>query len=225
MNNLEYNTSRNDVKLKEYGRNVEKLARFIKTIEDKDERTKKAHVLVDLMKQITPLRENNETDQKFWDDLYIMADFELEIDSPFPPPPKDILVKKPERMKYNSNRITFKHYGKNIELLVKQAIDKEDKEEREEAIIYIGKLMKSFYTSWNKEVIDDAVILENIKSISGGELDIDLEKVKEDNLFEKLYKNRRRSGTQRPSGGGSGGGRSGGGPHRGGKSNNRRRRQ
>ena len=225
MNNLEYNTSRNDVKLKEYGRNVEKLARFIKTIEDKDERTKKAHVLVDLMKQITPLRENNETDQKFWDDLYIMADFELEIDSPFPPPPKDILVKKPERMKYNSNRITFKHYGRNIELLVKQAIEKEDKEEREEAIIYIGKLMKSFYTSWNKEVIDDAVILENIKTISGGELDIDLEKVKEDNLFEKLYKNRRRSGTQRPSGGGSGGGRSGGGPHRGGKSNNRRRRQ
>jgi hypothetical protein len=217
MDNLEYNTSRSDLKLREYGRNVEKLVGYIKTIEDKEERTKKAHVLVDLMKQITPLRDNNETDQKFWDDLHIMSDFDLDIDSPFAPPPQDILEKKPDRMSYNTNRITYKHYGKNMELLIKEAIGKEDKEEREEAIIYIGKLMKSFYTSWNKEVIDDAVILENIKTISGGELDINLDKVKEDNLFEKLYKSRRRSsgGSPRASGKSSGG-------HRG-KSNRRRR--
>lgn len=218
MDNLEYNTSRSDLKLREYGRNVEKLVGYIKTIEDKEERTKKAHVLVDLMKQITPLRDNNETDQKFWDDLHIMSNFDLDIDSPFAPPPQDILDKKPERMSYNSNRITYKHYGKNMELLIKEAIGKEDKEEREEAIIYIGKLMKSFYTSWNKEVIDDSVILENIKTISGGELDMNLDKVKEDNLFEKLYKSRRRSGggSSRTSGKSSGG-------HRGGKSNRRRR--
>ena len=73
-------------------------------------------------------------------------------------------------------------------MLILEAVKKEDPREREDAIIYIGKLMKSFYSSWNKEIIDDAVILENIKSISGGELNIDLEKVREDNLFEKLYK-------------------------------------
>lgn len=203
MENLEYNTQRNDLKLREYGRNVEKLARYLKSIEDKEERTRKAHVLVDLMKQITPLRENNETDQKFWDDLYIMADFHLEIDSPFPAPPQDILEKKPQPLEYKTSSITYRHYGKNIEILVKQATQKEDPEEREEAIIYIGKLMKSFYTSWNKEVIDDAVILENIKRISGGELDINLDKVKDENLFEKLYKSRRRP-TQKSGGRSSG---------------------
>lgn len=216
MENLEYNTQRGDLKLKEYGRNVEKLARYLKSIEDKEERTRKAHVLVDLMKQITPLRENNETDQKFWDDLFIMANFDLDIESPFPPPPQDILEKKPQRLTYKTNAITYRHYGKNIQILVKQAIAKEDPAEREEAIIYIGKLMKSFYTSWNKEVIDDAVILDNIKTISGGELDIDLDKVKDENLFEKLYKNRRKPTHHK-----GGGGRSGG--HKGGKSNRRRR--
>ena len=214
MENLEYNTERDDLRLREYGRNVEKLAKYLKSIDDKEERTRKSYVLVDLMKQITPLKENNETDQKFWDDLFIMANFDLDIDSPFPPPPQDILEKKPQPLSYNTHRITFRHYGKNIEKLVKQAMDKEDPEEKEEAIIYIGKLMKSFYTSWNKEVIDDGVILENIKTISGGELNIDIDKVKDENLFEKLYKSRRRS-THRKSGGRSGGPK--------GKSNRRRR--
>ncbi|MGK7390566.1 MAG: DUF4290 domain-containing protein [Candidatus Cyclobacteriaceae bacterium M2_1C_046] len=216
MENLEYNTQRGDLQLKEYGRNVQKLAKYLKSIDDKEERTRKAHVLVDLMKQITPLRENNETDQKFWDDLFIMANFDLDIDSPFPPPPQDILEKKPQRLGYKTNSIKFRHYGKNIEKLVRQATEKEDPEEREEAIIYIGKLMKSFYTSWNKEVIDDAVILENIKQISGGELDINLDKVKDENLFEKLYKSRRKPTHQKS------GGRSGGGGYKG-KSNRRKR--
>lgn len=212
MENLEYNTERKDMMLREYGRNIEKLASYLKSIDDKAERTRKAHVLVDLMKQITPLKENNETDQKFWDDLFIMARFDLDIDSPFPPPPQDILEKKPEPLEYKTNRITYRHYGKNIEKLVNQAIEKEEGEEKDEAIIYIGKLMKSFYTSWNKEVIDDAVILENIQKISGGKLDMDLEKVKDENLFEKLYKSRKKP---------SRGGRSGG--HKG-KSNRGRRR-
>jgi hypothetical protein len=117
-------------------------------------------------------------------------------------------------MAYVSNRIKYKHYGRNLELLVKEALKKEDPQERENAIIYIGKLMKSFYTSWNKETIDDAVILENINSISNGELDIDLGKVKEDNLFEKLYKTKpRKSGSQRSSQGKKS------------KSSNRRRRR
>ena len=107
-----------------------------------------------------------------------------------------MLNKKPERVPYVNNRIKYKHYGRNIELLVKEAIKKEDPQEREDAIIYIGKLMKSFYSSWNKEVIEDAVILENIKAISDGALDIDLERVKEDNLFERLYKDKRKSGRQ-----------------------------
>ena len=213
---MDYNTSQPPLILKEYGRNIQKLVKYLKTIEDKDKRTKYAYTLIDLMRQVSPSsKETQETTQKLWDDLFIMADFDLDVDNPYPQPEPEVLTKKPERMQYLSNEIKYKHYGRNIELLVKEAIKKEDPQEREEAIIYIGKLMKSFYTSWNKEVIDDSVILENIKAISGGKLDINLDKVKEDNLFEKLYKSKKRS---------SGGRRSKGSKGSKGGSNRRRRR-
>ncbi|UII21100.1 DUF4290 domain-containing protein [Fulvivirga ligni] len=197
---MEYNTSQPDLILKEYGRNVQKLVKYIQTIEDKEERSQKAATLIELMRQVTPsVKETIETNQKLWDDLYIMSGFNLDIDGPFPPPETDVINKKPKRLEYIYNDVKYKHYGKNIELLINQAIEKEDPQEREDAIIYIGKLMKSFYSSWNKEVIDDAIILENIKTISKGKLDIDLEKVKEDNLFERLYKAKKKTNT-RPSG-------------------------
>ncbi|MCA6073845.1 DUF4290 domain-containing protein [Fulvivirga sedimenti] len=210
-----YNTSQSQIVLKEYGRNIQNIVEFIKTVEDKEKRTELAHVTIELMKQIAPaVKETTETNQKLWDDMYIIADFDLDIDSPYPMPEREVLAKKPQRMPYVSNRIKYKHYGRNLELLVKEALKKEDPTERENAIIYIGKLMKSFYTSWNKEVIDDAVILDNIKAISDGKLDIDLGKVKEDNLFEKLYKTKpRKASSQRSSQGKSKG-----------NSNRRRRR-
>jgi hypothetical protein len=210
---MEYNTSQPSIILKEYGRNIQKIVHHLKSIEDKEKRTEMAHVLVELMKQIAPAgKETNETNQKLWDDLFIMADFDLDVDSPYPIPEKDVLTRKPDQMPYISNQIRYRHYGRNIELLVKEALKKEDPQEREEAIIYMGKLMKSFYTSWNNETIDDGVILENIKQISGGKLDINLDKVKEDNLFERLYKTKQRTSTPRKSGGKKG-------------SNNRRRRR
>ncbi|TRX61770.1 DUF4290 domain-containing protein [Fulvivirga sp. M361] len=191
---MDYNTSLSPLILKEYGRNIQKLVGFLRTIEDKEKRTQYAHTLVELMKQIAPtVKETNETNQKLWDDMFIMAGFELEVDSPYPIPEKEILDKKPDRVGYVNNRIKYRHYGRNIELLVNEAIKKEDPQEREDAIVYIGKLMKSFYSSWNKEVIDDEVILNNIQSISGGALSIDLEKVREGNLFERLYKDRKKS--------------------------------
>lgn len=215
LSSMEYNTSQSQIILKEYGRNIEKIVNHLKTIESKEKRTEMAHVLVELMRQIAPsVKETNETNQKLWDDMYIMADFDLDIDGPYPPPSKDVLTRKPERMPYINNRIRYRHYGRNIELLVTEALKKEDPKEREEAIIYMGKLMKSFYASWNNETIDDAVILENIQNISGGQLDINLEKVKEDNLFERLYKTKAKKPTTSRSGG----------KQKGSNSNRRRRR-
>ncbi|HNP20092.1 MAG TPA: DUF4290 domain-containing protein [Fulvivirga sp.] len=191
---MNYNTSLEPIILKEYGRNVQKLVEYLRTFKDVEKRTAQAHTLIELMKQVTPsVRETIETNQKLWDDMYIMAGFDIELDGPYPKPEPELLGKKPGKVPYISNRIKYKHYGRNIELLILEAIKKEDPQEREDAVIYIGKLMKSFYGSWNKEVIDDAVILENMKTISGGKLDIDLERVREENLFERLYKIKRKA--------------------------------
>ena len=193
----EYNTQRPPITLKEYGRNVQKLVEYINNEPDKEKRTEMAHTLIELIKQLTPsLKDQPENPQRLWDDLYIIADFNLDINCPYPVPERDILFKKPMRMVYPQSDIRFKHYGKNIEKLVKEALKIENPQEREDAVIYLGKLMKTFYSNWNKESLDDSVIIKDISKMSGGVLSLNIDKVREDNLFEKLYKEKKRSKPQ-----------------------------
>jgi uncharacterized protein DUF4290 len=185
----EYNTQRSHIILKEYGRNVQKIIDYIRTVPDKEKRTALATTLIDLIKQLNPaVKDQPENPQRMWDDLYIMADFDLDVNSPYPVPTPEILNKKPMKMLYPQSDVRFKHYGKNIEQLVKEALKKDSPQDREEAVIYLGKLMKTFYGAWNKEILDDSVILKDIKNMSAGQLSMDLDKVREDNLFEKLYR-------------------------------------
>lgn len=212
-NNIgEYNTSRPDIILKEYGRNIQNLINHIRSNPDKDKRTELCHTLIDLIKQLNPtVKEQGDDSQRLWDDLFIIADFNLDVNTPYPVPEREILFKKPMRMAYPQSTIRFKHYGKNIEKLVKEALEKEDEQERQEAIIYLGKLMKTFYGNWNKETLDDSVILKDIQLMSGGALNMTIDKVREDNLFEKLYKERKKVRPQQGQGGGQGHARQGGG--------------
>jgi hypothetical protein len=199
---LEYNTERDGVVLKEYGRNIQKLVAYVKGMEEGEKRSQYAKTLTDLMRQInTALKDNPEYDQKVWDDLHIISDFELNVESPFPMPEKELLGKKPQRLAYKSSDVKYRHYGRNIETMIKQAIAMEDPESKENAVIHIGRLMNSFYTSVNKDNLDEEVILKQIKQMSQGQLDIDLEKVKEGGLFNSTFKERR--------GGGGHGGHSG----------------
>jgi hypothetical protein len=190
----EYNTQRPHIILKEYGRNVQKLVEYIRSVPDKEKRTELAFTLIELMKQLTPsVKEATpENPQRMWDDLYIIADFNIDVNNPFPEPQRDILFKKPKRMLYPQSHIRYKHYGKNIERLVKEAVKLEDPQERADAVIYLGKLMKTFYGSWNKETLDDSVIVNDIRELSKGELTVSLDKVREENLFEQLYREKRK---------------------------------
>lgn len=189
----EYNTARPDIILKEYGRNVQKLVEYIRSVPDKDKRTELAATLIELIKQLTPsLKDQPENPQRLWDDLYIIADFDLDINNPYPVPEPEVLFKKPMKVDYPQSKVRFKHYGKNIEKLVKEAMKKEDPAEREEAIIYLGKLMKTFFGAWNKETLDDSVILNDIKIMSEGKLTLNIDKVREENLFEMLYREKKK---------------------------------
>jgi len=193
----EYNSQREQIILKEYGRNVQKLVNYIRTIPDKEKRTQMATTLIELIKQLAPVaKEAQENPQRMWDDLYIMANFDLDVNNPFTTPDRSILQKKPRKMEYPQSDVRFRHYGKNIERLVQEAMKKEDPQEREEATIYLGKLMKTFYGNWNKETLDDSVIVRDITNMSKGKLTLNLEKVREDNLFEKLYREKKKTHSQ-----------------------------
>jgi hypothetical protein len=201
----EYNTQRPDIILKEYGRNVQNLVEYIRTVPDKEKRTELANTLIELIRQLTPsLKDQPDNPQRLWDDLYIIADFNLDINNPYPVPEPEILFKKPMKVDYPQSKVRFKHYGKNIEKLVTEALKKEDPQEKEEAIIYLGKLMKTFYGNWNKETLDDSVIVNDIRIMSEGKLVLNIDKVREDNLFEKLYKEKKRERPVQGSGSGSG---------------------
>ena len=185
-----------EIVLKEYGRNTQKIVNYILTIEDREKRTKYANTLIELMKQINPsMRDAQDSYHKLWDHLYIMADFNLDVDSSYPMPEKELLGRKPMRVPYNTHKLRYKHYGKNIELLIEKAIQMEDPTDREAAIIYIGRLMKRFYSTWNKENIDDDIIIEHLREMSANKLVFDAAKVKAERLFDsyapKEYKENR----------------------------------
>ncbi|MDX1904099.1 MAG: DUF4290 domain-containing protein [Thermonemataceae bacterium] len=175
----EYSTQ-DTLLLKEYGRNVQKLVSYLLTIADRKERTEKAYILVELMKQIHPnYKEVQDIPNKFWDDLFIISRFQLDVESPFPMPEKEAIGKAPQKVAYSSNHIKFRHYGKNIQLLVQKTAQMPQDEKRKELEIELFKLVKAFYISWQKENVEDYLVIEHIKELSKQQIQINLEDVAE----------------------------------------------
>src|SRR5690554_2476354 len=95
-----------NIVLKEYGRNIQKIVAYLLSIEDREKRSRFAYTLIELMKQINPgIRDVQENDQKIWDHLYIISDFKLDVDTEFPMPEKSILDKKPMNVAYNTHKL------------------------------------------------------------------------------------------------------------------------
>ncbi|MES2386924.1 MAG: DUF4290 domain-containing protein [Bacteroidota bacterium] len=179
-----------DLVFKEYGRNVHKMVTHLLETEDRDTRTDMAYALIDLMRRLNPapIEDTEEEYRKLWDHLYIMADYELDRDAPYPAPLKPEEVEERKPMSYPDSKARFKHYGKNVELLVKQTVKTEDDNARENNIIYLGRLMKNLYGTWNKDNVEDSVIIDQLDALSKGELKIDSGKISAENLFDSPVK-------------------------------------
>lgn len=225
--------------MKEYGTNIQKLADVIMTVGDRGQRTKQAHVLIELMRQIHPqMREGQDYSKKLWDDLYIITNFELDVDSPYPPPPKEILGKKPMKVPYNQVDVSFRFYGRNIELLIAKACATNGEDERKAFVSYLFKQMKTFYIAWNKETVANDDIFDHIIRLSGGKLRDEVQFLRTNGLVEsapkdgqsRSYQRQNMSGGERSrpnnnagSRNNSGGGHNSGNRNNGGSNNNNRR--
>jgi hypothetical protein len=183
---MEASTSfKQELLLREYGRNVQDLVNHILTIQDRAERTRLSQLLINLMAKLNPqLRDTQDYQQKLWNHLYVMSGSQLDVDAPYPLSAMEYLNDKPQRMRYPLETPKYKHYGQNVELLIQRATELEDEKERESAIISIGKLMKTLYRSYNKDSITDDVILSDIRQLSKGKLNMDLAYIESNNLFE-----------------------------------------
>lgn len=170
--NLEYNTARDQMVIREYGRNVQKLISFAKTIEDRNERTRFCHFIVQVMGQMHLHREGGDVKRKLWDHLHLIANLELDVDSPYPMPEPEAIFAKPEPLDYNSRPVQFKQYGKNIERIIEKTVELEDEEIKKLMIKILGNHLKKLYLNWNRESVSDELINEHMKQLSNGKLEI-----------------------------------------------------
>ena len=176
MNTIEkdYNTRRPQMIIPEYGRNIQKMVEHAITVEPREERNKVAQSIINVMGQLNPhLRDIVDFKHKLWDHLFIISDFKLDVDSPYPIPDKETIFKKPEPLAYPQNKIKFKHYGKSVENFIAEAIKMKDSEEKTELIRAIANLMKKSYLTWNRESVDDDLIFSDLKLLSKGQLQVD----------------------------------------------------
>jgi len=170
---MEYNTTREKLIIREYGRNIQAMVQEAVLIDDRQQRTNFANVIVRIMAQMNPnVKDSVDYKHKLWDHLHIISDFKLDVDSPFPPPSPKILTNRPERVAYGSNHIRYRHYGANIEKMIHEVTQREDSPEKDALILAIANHMKKSFLHWNREAVDDDLIFQNMQSIAKGKLEL-----------------------------------------------------
>ena len=169
---MEYNTTRNHLEMKEYGRHVQKMVAHLLTIEDKERRQKKAHAVIELMGFINPQLKNIEDYRhKLWDHLFLISDFKLEVDSPYPIPTRESLRARPNPLPYPKRHPRYSHLGKHLELVIQKAMAEENEEKRSGFAHAIAYYMKLTYNTWHKELVQDESIRSELNTITQGKLE------------------------------------------------------
>ena len=171
---MEYNSSLPRLIIPEYGRNVQKMVDYVMTIEDRDERNKQAQNLIEIIGNLNPqVRDVPDFKHKLWDHLFIMSDFKLDVDSPYPKPEEETFFEKPEPVKYPANNRRYRHYGHIIRKMIQYAIEQEPGDYKERLKIAIANHMKKTYLIWNKDTVDDQVILDEMNDLADGKLKLE----------------------------------------------------
>lgn len=169
----DYNTRRPQMVIPEYGRNIQKMVEHAINTEDRDERNKIANAIISVMGQLNPhLRDIADFKHKLWDHLFIISDYKLDVDSPYPVPEREVIMQKPEKMNYPKTDNRFKHYGKSVVNLINKAIELPDGDEKEALIGIIVNLMKKSYLTFNQDSVNDEQILNDLDILSQGKIKV-----------------------------------------------------
>ena len=173
IENLEYNTVREDLIIPEYGRHIQKMINYASTRETKEERNKLANAIISVMGNLQPhLRDVADFQHKLWDQLFIMSDFKLDADSPFEKPSKEILNAKPAPLSYPQNFPKYRFYGNNIKIMIDEAVKWDSGEMKDALVLTIANHMKKCFLNWNKDSVKDQVIFDHLYELSETKIDI-----------------------------------------------------
>lgn len=190
---MEYNSQRNHLRLREYGRHIQNLVEHAITIKDKKERQNVANEIISIMGNLNPhLKNVDDFKHLLWDHLHIMADFKLDVDSPYPLPEKEVLFAKPARFYYPQKNRKYRHYGKNILTMINKASEMKDGDKKEGYTKCIANYMKKVHTDWNSETVTDETIFNDLQILSNDKLQLDGEVTLNKVTAKKKYHNKRR---------------------------------
>ncbi|MBE5034658.1 DUF4290 domain-containing protein [Gallalistipes aquisgranensis] len=169
-----YNYERKKLLLPEYGRHIHEMIDYLSTIEDRDLRNRQARAVIAVMANINPmLRDSTDFNHKLWDHIFIMSDFKLDVDSPYPIPTSQQLYPTPEKLAYPSKKIARKHYGKNVQRMIRSLEEMQGRADIEEAVGNIARYMRTKSYEYNQEHPNNEVIIKDIKSMSENGIDVD----------------------------------------------------
>lgn len=169
---MEYNTTRNHLVIKEYGRHIQKMIEYIKTIDNPEQRQRNAFAVIELMGILNPHLKNVEDFRhKLWDHLFLIADFDLDVKSPYPIPTRETLKAGPMELKYPKRYPKFSHLGKNLETVMNKAIEETNPVKKEGLANAVAYYMKLAYGTWHKETVHDDAIQSELSSLSKGQLE------------------------------------------------------
>ena len=168
---LTYNTEKEQIVISEYGRCIQEMIKKLPEIEDREQRTEAAKYIISVMVQMNPsIKQSSDYEHKLWDHLYMISGYNLDVDSPYAPPKREAQHSKPQHIGYQNNHIKYGHYGLYLIKMIEAASQEEDDEVREALAYSLAGQMKRNYLEWNKSVVNDQVILDDLKTISGGRL-------------------------------------------------------
>ena len=171
--NLEYNSERPHLMIPEYGRHLQKLINQAVAVEDRVERNKMAKYIIQVMGNLNPhLRDVLDFQHKLWDQLFVMSDFKLDVDSPYPILSREVLQMKPDKLAYPQAFPKYRFYGNNIKYMIDVANKWEDSDLKKALIKVIANHMKKSYLSWNKDTVKDDVIFEHLYELSDGKINL-----------------------------------------------------
>lgn len=190
---LEYNTQLEQIRLSEYGRSVQGLVDHLKTIEDKEQRNRMARTIFQVMINLNPsVKELDNYQQKLWDHIHIMGNYELDIDSEFPKPSPESLTAKPDPIEYKTALTRYRFYGRNLIEMIDGAKDLPDSDIKRSYINYIASFMVNSSNSWNDENLGPEQVAQHLADLSGGKIQLTADEL---NIHVEKHKKRSNGGS------------------------------
>ncbi len=171
MVEMTYNSTRSDLAIPEYGRTIHEMVDHLKSLADKEERNKCANAIVSIMGSVVPQEgDKEEVQKKLWGQLYLMANYDLDVDCPGETPTRESRTEPPARLDYPNAQSRLGHYGQMTRDLIEKAKAYEEGEEKAALVLTIANLMKRHYLTWNRATVENTLIAEQLKEMSEGAL-------------------------------------------------------